>query len=85
MNIKEKTKQILNENFEIPMDVLNNESTMLQTMGLDSLDFADMILELERTAGKKVSLNDLRRVKTLGDLYLEIEQTLRAPDQTVTL
>ncbi len=85
VSIKEKTKQILHSSFEIPIDVLNNEATLLQTMGLDSLDFADMILELERTAGKKVSLNELRRVKTLGELYLAIEQTLLQPEKELSL
>ena len=67
--IVEKVNQILTEEFEIEQDVLQPEALLKQEVGIDSLDFVDIVVAIEREFGFKPATQDLKTIKTLGDLY----------------
>lgn len=72
--IVEKVNQILTEEFEIEQDVLQPEALLKQEVGIDSLDFVDIVVAIEREFGFKPSTQDLKTIKTLGDLYTFIAE-----------
>lgn len=72
--IKEKVENILVEEFEIEQDKLQLEALLKQDVGIDSLDFVDIVVAIEREFGFKPSTQDLKQVKTLGELYTFIQQ-----------
>ena len=72
--IKEKVENILVEEFEIEQDKLQPEALLKQDVGIDSLDFVDIVVAIEREFGFKPSTQDLKQVKTLGELYTFIQE-----------
>lgn len=48
------------------------ETKTLKELGLDSLDIAEMCLELEDRFGVTFELNELASLKTVGDLYASV-------------
>ena len=67
--IKEKVENILVEDFEIEQDKLQPEALLKQDVGIDSLDFVDIVVAIEREFGFKPTAQELKQVKTLGELY----------------
>ena len=49
-----------------------DESKTLKELGLDSLDIAEMCLELEDRFGVGFELSELSSLKTVGDLYASV-------------
>ena len=72
--IKEKVENILVEDFEIEQDKLQPEALLKQDVGIDSLDFVDIVVAIERVFGFTPSTHDLKQVKTLGELYTFIQE-----------
>lgn len=71
--IKEKVENILVEDFEIEQDKLQPEALLKQDVGIDSLDFVDIVVAIEREFGFKPTAQELKQVKTLGELYTFIQ------------
>lgn len=72
--IKEKVENILVEDFEIEQDKLQPEALLKQDVGIDSLDFVDIVVAIEREFGFKPTAQELKQVKTLGELYTFIQE-----------
>ena len=72
--IKEKVENILVEDFEIEQDKLQREAMLKQDVGIDSLDFVDIVVAIEREFGFKPTAQELKQVKTLGELYTFIQE-----------
>ncbi len=72
--IKEIVNQILVEEFEIEQGLLQPEALLKQDVGIDSLDFVDIVVAIEREFGFKPTTQDLKLVKTLDDLYTYIAE-----------
>ena len=49
-----------------------DETKTLKELGLDSLDIAEMCLELEDRFGVSLELSELASLKTVGDLYASV-------------
>lgn len=70
---QEKITQILNdfliEEFEISADLIKPEALLKEDLGLESLDFVDIAVIIEKEFGLKVKGMDMIGVHTLQDLY----------------
>ncbi len=58
------------EEFELDRARMTSDAHLIETLGLDSLDFVDMVVVLQNRFG--VSIRDeprARQVRTLGDLH----------------
>lgn len=49
-----------------------DESKTLKELGLDSLDIAEMCLEVEDRFGVTIELEELTSLKTVADLYANV-------------
>ena len=49
-----------------------DESKTLKELGLDSLDTAEMCLELEDRFGIALDVDELMKIKTVADLYAAV-------------
>jgi len=65
--------QFLVDEIEIEPNLLNPEAALKDDLGIDSLDFVDIVVIVERNFGFKVKAEDLGSVKTLGDFYNYVE------------
>lgn len=61
---------LMHEGFELPMEKLLPEATLIADLGLDSLDAVDMLVHLEDKLKIKVDGEKVRGLKTLSDVYI---------------
>lgn len=71
--IIEKVNNLLVEEFEIEADILTPEASLKKDLEIDSLDFVDIVVLVEREFGFKPKAEELKNVKTLQELYDYIE------------
>jgi acyl carrier protein len=71
--IIEKVKELLVEEFEIAPEVLQPEASLKNDLEIDSLDFVDIVVLIDKAFGFKPQATELKNVKTLGEFYNYIE------------
>lgn len=64
-----KINTFLVEEFELEQEQLKPEALLKTDLGIDSLDFVDIIVIIEKNFGFKVKGEDMANVKTLQDFY----------------
>ncbi|PIB37947.1 acyl carrier protein [Maribacter sp. 4G9] len=74
--IIEKINDFLIEDFEVGEDELEPNANLKDTIGLDSLDFVDLVVAVESNFGVKLVGEDFVNVFTLQDFYNLIERKL---------
>ena len=74
--IIKKVNELLVEEFEIAADVLTPEASLKNDLEIDSLDFVDIVVLIDREFGFKPKGEELKAVKTLQDFYNYIEEHL---------
>lgn len=77
--IVRQVNQLMMTGFELSADKLVPHASLVADLGLDSLDAVDMLVYIEETMGIKVEGERLASVKTLADVYLLAEESLRGP------
>jgi len=66
---------LVNE-FEVDGDEISNEANFKQTLGLDSLDYIDLVVVIESNFGVKLGEADFKKVETFEDFYTTIENKI---------
>lgn len=64
---------LLTEEFEIEAERLTPEASLKHDLEIDSLDFVDIVVLIDRTFGFKPQAAELKNVKTLDEFYNYIE------------
>lgn len=77
--VRETTSFLVNE-LEIEADKIKEDAKLKEDMGIDSLDFVDIVVIVEKTFGFKIKPEDLKKVVTFRDFCDYIEDRL-APRQ----
>ncbi len=72
--IVEKVNGFLTDEFEIEASALTPDAHLINDLGIESLDFVDIVVIIEKEFGFKVKREDMAQVRTLSDLYTYIEQ-----------
>lgn len=69
MITKEQIIKIINQSLEMHLDFKDvPEQSTFKDLGIDSLDFYNILIELENYTGKKIDDEDLANLQTLKDL-----------------
>ncbi len=71
--IEEKVKTFLLEDMEIDEDKLYADSRLKEDMGIDSLDFVDIVVIVDKHFGFKIKPEEMTEVKTLSQFVDYIE------------
>jgi acyl carrier protein len=66
---------ILQTDFECDRNLLKPEVKLFEELDLDSIDAVDLIVKLQKTTGIKVTPEDFKQIRTLGDV-LEVVYAL---------
>lgn len=61
--------QIMIERYEIDPKLLKSDAKLKDDLNLDSLDFVDMLVTLEKKSGKKLPQINLVGMTSLEDVY----------------
>ena len=65
--IEEKVRAFLIDDLEIEEENIFGEASLKDDMGIDSLDFVDIVVIVERNFGFKIKPEEMVSVKTLND------------------
>ena len=67
--IEEKVRAFLIDDLEIDEEKISDDATLKEDMGIDSLDFVDIVVIVEKKFGFKIKPEEMKDVKTLGQFY----------------
>jgi len=71
--IIEKVNDFLIEELEIDKEKIFPEARLKEDIGIDSLDYIDIVVIVHRVFGFKIQSSELKDVKTLNEFYDYIE------------
>jgi acyl carrier protein len=71
-----KINYFLIEEIEVEKNAIRPDALLKEDLGIDSLDFVDVAVIVEKTFGFKMKGEDLIEVKTLQDFYSFVSSKL---------
>lgn len=71
--IEEKVREFLIEDLEVEESVISSEANLKDDLGIDSLDFVDIVVIVERKFGFKIKPEEMAGVTTLSQFCDYIE------------
>lgn len=71
--IEDEVKDFLIEDLEIDEEKIYPEANLKEDVGIDSLDFVDIVVIVEKRFGFKIKPEEMAQVKTLNEFYDYIE------------
>jgi len=67
--IIQKINTLLVDEFEVEADQLNPSASIIDALGIDSLDLIDLLVLIEQNFGFKVETEEVAEIKTLQNFY----------------
>jgi len=74
VKIEEIVNEFLIDEFEIEADLVTGDAKLADDLEIESLDFVDIVVIIEKEFNFKVVREEMNHVRTLNDLYEYIEQ-----------
>ena len=71
-----RIRATLVELFDLPLEKITPESRLFQDLEIDSIDVVDLMDHGRRHTGKKVTSDEFRSVRTVGDLVAVMQRLL---------
>jgi acyl carrier protein len=72
-NIYERIRDVLAQEFEIPVGSIHPEARLYEDLGIDSIDAVDLLVRLREMTGKHVPPDRFRDVRTIADVVRVLE------------
>jgi len=72
--IEAKVNAFLVEEMEIEAENIRDEALLKEDVGLDSLDYVDIVVIVEKIFGFKIKTEEMAEVKTMKNFYDYIEK-----------
>ncbi|MFC4310577.1 acyl carrier protein [Steroidobacter flavus] len=76
--ILERIRQTLVELFELEPARITPEARLYEDLEIDSIDVVDLMDEVQKHTGRKVTPEDFRSVRTVNDLAAVVQRLLHA-------
>ena len=67
---------ILVEEFEVDRSVIAPEANFRESLGLDSLDYVDLVVVIQETFGVKLVEADFKPIVSFNDFYATLEEKM---------
>lgn len=64
-----KVNAFLAEEFEVEEDAIVSDASLKDTLGLDSLDYVDLVVVIDKNFGFKPTGEDFSKISTFNDFY----------------
>lgn len=68
----------LEEMFEISPADISLSATLFEDLDLDSIDGVDLVIKLQQLTGKKISPEDFKTVRTVGDIVDQVSALVQS-------
>ena len=75
--IESLINNFLVEEMEIEADLIQEDAKLKEDLGLDSLDFVDIVVIVEKTFGFKLKPEEMADVLTVKDFYDYIDSKIK--------
>lgn len=76
--IESKVRDFLIEDLEVDEEKIFSEARLKDDVGIDSLDFVDIVVIVEKNFGFKIKPEEMAGVITLNDFYNYIENKVNS-------
>lgn len=76
--IESKVRDFLIEDLEVDAEKIQPDARLKEDVGIDSLDFVDIVVIVEKNFGFKIKPEEMAGVQTLNDFYDYIEKKVNA-------
>lgn len=76
MDIKLKVKEVLTNLLKVKIEELKDESSLIDSIGVDSTEMVESLIALEKSFGVKLSPKEITKNSTLNDIVSDIEKKL---------
>jgi acyl carrier protein len=63
-----KIRDILVDQFEVDESVVSMNANLYEELEMDSIDAVDLMVQLKELTGKKISPEQFKEVRTIGDV-----------------
>jgi acyl carrier protein len=70
-------KNILSSTLKVKPEAIRQESNLQDDLGIDSVDYMDIIVTFEKKFGVKISLKEAASLHTLSDLIETLEKKIK--------
>jgi acyl carrier protein len=74
--IVDTTNEFLIDEIEVEKETIAEDSKLKDDLGIDSLDFVDIAVIVERKFGFKIKAEEMMTVQTLGEFYNYIDSKI---------
>ena len=74
--IEAKVKEFLIDDLEIDESKINPDARLKEDIGIDSLDFVDIVVIVEKKFGFKIKTEDMAKIKTFSQFCEYIESKI---------
>jgi acyl carrier protein len=74
--IRAQLTEYLTEMFEIPAEKVTFDALLVDDLDLDSIDTVDLLIKLQDLTGRRVTPEEFKSVRTVGDVIACIEKLL---------
>ena len=74
--IYDKIVLMLEELFEVDPKEVTLEAHLYQDLDIDSIDAVDLVVELKKVTGKKISPEEFKTVRTVQDIVTQVHKLL---------
>jgi acyl carrier protein len=64
----ERVRDVMVKTFGVEEEQVTPAAHLVDDLALDSLDWAELIVILERETGREISDNDVKAIRTVGDV-----------------
>ena len=72
--IFEKVRAIICDQLELDEEVVTLDAVLLEDLGADSIDLADLVMTLEDEFDMEISDEELENIRTVADIVKFIEE-----------
>ena len=77
-DVRKKIAAILIEKLGIPESEITPDASFVKDLGIDSLDYAELIMEFEQVFDIKIQDDDAEKMQTIGEAVSYIQSKLKA-------
>ena len=70
----EKVRAIICDQLEVDEDIVTLDAVLLEDLGADSIDLADLVMTLEDEFDMEISDEELENIRTVADIVRFIEE-----------
>jgi acyl carrier protein len=76
-DVEKKVTAILIEKLGVPDSQITPDASFVKDLGIDSLDYAELVMEFEQTFDIKIPDDDAEKMQTIGEAVAYIQSKLK--------